>query len=84
MTAEELEAQAEENAEALAEEEEAEVIDPDDPLYGLDFRLAESGLDEESLRIIKLKLHEAHSKIRTGLDQRQANLDAKLVNPKKK
>jgi hypothetical protein len=49
--------------------------------------LRELNLDEESKRVIKLKLQEASAKIKTGLEQRQANLDNKLKEqaaPKKK
>ena len=45
------------------EEEEAEV-DPNDPLYGLDQRLRNLDLDDESRRIIKEKLGEANNKIK--------------------
>ena len=53
------------------EEEEAEdTIDPNDPLYGLDSRLAQLDLDEDSKAVLKKKLIEASDKIREGLDKR--------------
>ncbi len=69
------------------QQEPEEIVDPDDPLFGLELRLRELNLDEESKRVIKLKLQEASAKIKTGLEQRQANLDNKLKEqaaPKKK
>ena len=55
----------------LAQQQEQEdVVDPDDPLFGLDLRLKDLNLDEESKRIIKLKLQEANAKIKAGLEQR--------------
>ena len=39
-------------------------MDPNDPLYGLEQRLKNLDLDEESRRIIKEKLEEASSKIK--------------------
>lgn len=53
-------------------------VDPDDPLYGLDHRLKNLNLDEESRRIIKDKLEEANQRIKGALDDRQKNLDAKI------
>ncbi len=35
-------------------------------------------LDEESIRIIKEKLHEANGKIKVSLEERQRNLDARI------
>ena len=70
-----------------AQQEPEDVVDPDDPLFGLELRLKSLNLDEESKRIITLKLQEASAKIKTGLEQRQTNLDNKLKEqaaPKKK
>lgn len=53
-------------------------MDPEDPLYGLDQRLRNMNLDEDSRRIIKEKLEEANNRIKTALDDRQKNLDSKL------
>jgi hypothetical protein len=60
------------------EEEKEDVVDPDDPLYGLEQRLRGMDLDEESKRVIRDKLVEASNKIKQGLEQRQANLEAKI------
>lgn len=54
-------------------------VDPDDPLFGLEQRLRNMNLDEESKRIIKEKLEEANNKIKTALEDRQKNLDNKLA-----
>ena len=54
-------------------------MDPEDPLYGLEHRLRKLHLDEESRKIIKEKLDEAHNKVKFALDERQKNLDAKLT-----
>jgi len=53
-------------------------VDPDDPLYGLDHRLKNLNLDDESRRIIKDKLEEANQRIKGALEDRQKNLDAKI------
>ena len=81
MTPEEIAAAAmEEGMESAAEEEEPEdIVDPDDPLYGLDQRLADLNIAEESKKIIRDKLVEASSKIKSGLEARQADLDAKVA-----
>lgn len=42
-------------------------------------RLENLALDDESKKVIKEKLIDAHGKIKTQLETRQANLDAKLV-----
>jgi hypothetical protein len=39
-----------------AHQEPEDVVDPDDPLFGLELRLKALNLDEESKRIITLKL----------------------------
>lgn len=54
-------------------------VDPEDPLYGLEQRLRNLKLDEESRRIIKEKLEEANSKIKVVLEERQKNLDIKIA-----
>jgi len=60
-------------------EQNEEFFDPEDPLYGLAQRLADLDLDDESKQVIKEKLIDAHGKIKTHLEQRQTNLDAKLT-----
>ncbi len=45
-----------------------DIVDPEDPLYGLDQRLKGLALDEASKRIIKDKLTEASNKIKQGLE----------------
>ena len=54
-------------------------VDPEDPLYGLEQRLKNMSLDEESRRIIREKLDEANQKVKFALDERQKNLDVKLA-----
>eukprot|EP00347_Sterkiella_histriomuscorum_P016982 403351110 len=69
------------------EEEQEDEIDPEDPLYGLDQRLRNMNIDDESRRIIKEKLEEANGRIKNALEDRQKNLDSKLGDknaPKKK
>jgi len=41
------------------EDQEDDIVDPNDPLYGLDSRLAELNLDEASKAILRAKLVEA-------------------------
>lgn len=53
-------------------------MDPENPLYGLEERLRNMNLDEESLRIVKEKLMTANIKIKNALEDRQKNLDSKL------
>ena len=64
-------------SEANLEEQEDE-FDPNDPLYGLDERLAGLAIDEESKAIVRKKLLDAHAKIKEGLEKRQTDLEAKL------
>jgi hypothetical protein len=45
-------------------------VDPEDPLYGLDQRLRNMNLDDESRRIIKEKLHEASERVKNVLEDR--------------
>ena len=63
-------------------------VDPEDPLYGLNQRLKNMNLDEESMRIIKEKLLEANDRVKQALEDRQKNLDSKMAGdknaPKKK
>lgn len=54
-------------------------VDPEDPLYGLDQRLKNMNLDDESRRIIKEKLEEASQKVKLAIEERQKNLDGKLA-----
>ena len=56
------EATPEQTVEVEAEPE--EVVDPEDPLYGLEQRLTGLVIDDESKRIIKDKLVEASNKIK--------------------
>ena len=60
------------------------IIDPDDPLYGLDQRLKHLKLDAETKAVIKQKLIEAQGKIAQNLELRQQNLESKLTAVKKK
>ena len=54
------------------EDEEAEdIVDPNDPLYGLEARLSKLDLDEDSKAVLRTKLHEASNRIKEGLDKRQ-------------
>ena len=55
---------------AMEEEDQEDIIDPDDPLYGLDHRLAELNIAEESKKIIRDKLMNANAKIKLGLEAR--------------
>ena len=62
------------------EDAEAEdIVDPSDPLYGLEQRMANLDLDEESKGVLRAKLIEASNKIKEGLEKRQQDLDAKLA-----
>lgn len=70
--------------EAEMEKEPEEVIDPDDPLYGLEERLKYAKLDDDTKQVIKAKLLEAQEKIKAQLEERQANLDQKLAAGGKK
>lgn len=45
-------------------------MDPNDPLYGLDMRLRNLELDDESRKIIKEKLEEANNKMKHILEDR--------------
>lgn len=65
-------------------EEQEDVIDPDDPLYGLEHRLKNSNIDADTKEVIKAKLAEAQAKIKEQLDARQTNLDAKVAAGGKK
>ena len=69
---------------APKEEEKEDIIDPEDPLYGLEQRLKYSDLDEDTKNVIKQKLAQAKEKINEQLEQRQQNLDAKLAAGGKK
>ena len=62
------------------EEEEEDVVDPEDPLYGLDQRLSELTINEESKRIIREKLIAASNKIKSNLESRQNDLNEKIAS----
>ena len=59
---------ARDDTQQAQQQEQEDVVDPDDPLFGLDYRLKDLNLDEESKRIIKVKLQEASAKIKAGLE----------------
>lgn len=65
---------------AMDEDDQEDIIDPEDPLYGLEQRLADLDIAEESKKIIRDKLMEAGNKIKTGLEARQVDLDTKIAN----
>jgi hypothetical protein len=84
LSPEELAARAateQEEREAEMDEDQDDILDPDDPLYGLDQRLADLTVTEESKRVIREKLLEASNKIKENLKQRQESLDSKLSQP---
>lgn len=56
---------------APKEEEKEDIIDPEDPLYGLEQRLKYADLDDDTKAVIKQKLAEAKQKIAEQLDARQ-------------
>ena len=66
------------------EKEEDEVVDPNDPLYGLEQRMGRLDLDEDSKAVLRNKLLEASNRIKEGLDKRQVDLDTKLAAMPKK
>ena len=70
--------------EQTAEEEEDLIVDPNDPLYGLEQRLKHTNLDDITKSVIKSRLKNAHAKINDQLDARRENLETKLAPPKKK
>jgi hypothetical protein len=45
-----------------------EIVDPNDPFYGLEERLKYSNLDNEVKLIIKERLAEAHEKVKKQLE----------------
>ena len=53
------------------EEEAEDIVDPSDPLYGLEQRMANLDLDDDSKNVLRTKLIEASNKIKEGLDKRQ-------------
>lgn len=57
-----------------------EVLDPDDPLYGLDQRLASLKINEETKQVIKKKLKDADVKIKDNLKARQEAFEVKLAS----
>lgn len=73
-----------EEEEKEEEKEEDEVVDPNDPLYGLEQRMAKLDLDEDSKAVLRNKLLEASNRIKEGLDKRQVDLDTKLAAMPKK
>ena len=56
-----------------------EILDPDDPLYGLEVRLRSLLINEDTKKVIKIKLQEASLKIKDSLRQRQETLEARLA-----
>ena len=72
---------ADEEAEEEKQEEgeQEDTVDPNDPLYGLEARLAQLDLDEDSKNVLRAKLVEASNKIKEGLEKRQTDLDTKLA-----
>jgi hypothetical protein len=66
------------------EEEENLIVDPNDPLYGLEQRLKHTSLDDMTKQVIKSRLIDAQKKINENLETRQVNLESKLAPPKKK
>ena len=52
------------------EEEVEEIVDPEDPLYGLDQRLKYAKLDDDTKNLIKAKLKDAQNKIKENLTTR--------------
>ena len=67
-----------EDEENKEDQEADDIVDPNDPLYGLEARLAKLDLDDESKNVLRAKLVEASNRIKEGLDKRQLDLDAKL------
>jgi hypothetical protein len=63
---------------AAGEEDDEEIIDPNDPLYGIDERLAQLTISEESKHMLKQKLMQASNKIKDGLETRQKDLETKM------
>jgi hypothetical protein len=66
------------------EEEFEEILDPDEPLYGLEQRLANLQIATEVKQIIKTKLKQADLKIKDNLRIRQEALEQKLLAPPEK
>ena len=61
-------------------EDDEEIFDPNDPLYGLDERLANLTISQESKQMLKQKLIGANNKIKEGLENRQKDLEEKMQN----
>ena len=59
--------------------EQEEILDPDDPLFGLDQRLRSLMINEDTKKVIKTKLQEASLKIKESLRQRQETLETRLT-----
>ena len=57
---------------AMESQQESEnlIVDPEDPLYGLEQRLKHTNLDDMTKSIIRSKLQEAQGKIKHNLDAR--------------
>ena len=49
----------EDDKEPMEEEEKEEIVDPEDPLYGLEQRLKYAKLDDQTKSLIKAKLKDA-------------------------
>ena len=69
LSPEELAARAATGSDVRPEDEGEpdEILDPDDPLYGLDQRLGSLKITDETKRVIKTKLQEASTKIKDNL-----------------
>ena len=68
-----------EGSDEEGKEEEEDIVDPNDPLYGLDARMAQLDLDDDSKAVLRTKLVEASNKIKEGLEKRQVDLDTKMA-----
>ena len=81
LSPEELALRAGTNASVRPEEAEdqEEILDPEDPLYGLNERLSQLAINEESKAVIKAKLLETNNKIKEKLLARQENMEQKIA-----
>jgi len=60
----------------------ADIIDPEDPLYGLEDRLKHQALDPESKKVIINKLMDAQSQVKSKLANRRADMESRLGKKK--